>query len=261
MKTKKAPLPKTKGFAFDEAKHVYTLDGKPLMGVTSVLSVVAKPALIQWAANEAIAHIKTKGAKYAEITKAFIGYEVTDELLEEARTAHAKKRVTAADAGTDLHAKVEEYVNLMIRDQDGIPHDMNIEDNPIQKFIDWAKQENIRFIASEHQMYSKEFSIAGTADLVFEKDGKLYIGDVKTYKKIWDRLPFIQCAAYGLMWDEMHPVELEPDFTNPHKIDGYCIIRIKDDEFETMWSYDSKGDTEAFLAALKLYTHLKNFIS
>ena len=36
---------------FDAKKHVHTLDGKNLTGVTTVLSVIAKPALIQWAAD------------------------------------------------------------------------------------------------------------------------------------------------------------------------------------------------------------------
>ena len=41
-------------FVFDEKEHAYFLNGKPMLGCTSVLGVIAKPALIQWAANEAV---------------------------------------------------------------------------------------------------------------------------------------------------------------------------------------------------------------
>ena len=43
--------PMTDDFVFDEKEHAYFLNGKPMMGCTTVLSVIAKPALIQWAAT------------------------------------------------------------------------------------------------------------------------------------------------------------------------------------------------------------------
>ena len=49
-------------FTFDEARHLYKLDGKPLTGVTTILGVLAKP-LTQWAANCAVDHLKKVGKK------------------------------------------------------------------------------------------------------------------------------------------------------------------------------------------------------
>ena len=92
---------------------------------------------------------------------------------------------------------------------------------------------------------------AGTVDFLAEKDGKKFVGDVKTYDKIWDRVPFLQCAGYSLMLEEMG-----------HKTDSYCIIRLgKDGSFEEKWSFDTEGDRQGFLAALTLFKQLQTWKS
>ena len=45
-------------FKFNKEEHYYELDGKRLYGVTTVLGVIAKPALIPWAVKMAIDYIK-----------------------------------------------------------------------------------------------------------------------------------------------------------------------------------------------------------
>lgn len=260
------------GFRFDSVRHVYTLDGKRMYGVTQVLGVISKPALIQWAANMACDYIWENAAKLEvdaeDKTKAFLlekyAHEmyrfVTKNTLEEARKAHAKKRDTAAESGTDVHAEIEIFVRTCIKTNNGYP-DINIPVLKVaQTFVAWAISENIRFLSTEKRLYSKELWVAGTCDLVFEKDGKTYIGDIKTYKKLWDRVPMLQCAGYGLMWEEMHDVVPmgDDEAKDPNAIAGYCVIRIKDG-FEVKWSYDVEGDREAFIAAVKLFKALQNW--
>ena len=55
----------------------------------------------------------------------------------------------------------------------------------IKAFVEWATKENIRFIESEKKVYSKEKWYAGTMDILAEKDGRLFIADVKTGKDIY----------------------------------------------------------------------------
>ena len=43
----------SKEFIYKDSNHSYTLDGKRLTGVTTILGVIAKPALIGWAARMA----------------------------------------------------------------------------------------------------------------------------------------------------------------------------------------------------------------
>ena len=234
-------------FTFDPIEHVYTLDGKPLTGVTMILGVIAKPALVPWAAKMVVEYIKDNGLfNDTEET-----YEITIKQLEEAKNAHRKKKEDAGEKGTDLHALAEGYIGLCIQENEGLP--METCPEGIERLRDWAKANNIKFLASEKRLFSKTWWIAGTCDIVFEQKGKKFIGDIKTYAKIWDRVPFFQAAGYASMLEEMGEKGDEP-------IAGYCILRLsKDGSFEEKWSYDTIGDTKAFFACVELYRQLKTF--
>lgn len=229
-------------FTFDEKKHVYMLDEKPLMGVTSVLGIIAKPALIQWAANEAVNYLKCKldeeGAFFPDVD--------WKQALEEARKAHCRKKDKAASAGTDVHGQVEEYVKRCIEAHDGYPVLIAPEGSEaLRNFIAWAQENKIRFIVSEKRMYSEDWWVAGTCDFVFEQDGKKFLGDLKTQAKMWDRTPFIQMGAYTKMYQE----------TTGETIDGTCVVLLprENPKLETFYCYDHESDIKTFEAALRLY--------
>src|SRR3990167_5223571 len=96
-------------YRFNEEKHIHQLlkdnEWKPLQGVTSVLSVIAKPALIPWAGKMATDFI-------AVAWKADIPYraEVISLILDEAKVAHRKKKEVAGDWGKEVHTEIEQYV-------------------------------------------------------------------------------------------------------------------------------------------------------
>lgn len=240
-------------FTFDEKKHLYTLDGKPLTGVTTILGVLNKPALIQWAANEAVKYVRAN-VSYKRMKLLRKGYVVIKEkVLDEAATAHRRKKEEAAQKGTDTHALVENWVNACVENYGGEPLAPYTE-NAILPFVLWAQREHITFLSAEKRMYSRVLWVGGTADLIFKKDGKTYVGDIKTYKKIWDRVPFFQCAGYALMLKEMEGTEPS----------GYCIINLpKERTFNELedirWSFDIEGDTRAFTSCVELYRQLANF--
>lgn len=232
------------GFYFRDSDHSYFMDGKRMTGVTTILGTIAKPALIGWAARMATEHI-------ADNLEALINGtdDERDAIFFNAKNAHTKKKEAGGTAGTDTHALAEEWIKSQITG--------NISDTDykaIQPFIDWATTQKITFIASEEKLYSKQMFVAGTADFIFEREGKRYIGDIKTYKKLWDRVPMLQCAGYGLMWREM----------NGKDIDGYCVFNLPkertfDEAEDVRWSRDVAGDQEGFLAALSLYRVLANW--
>ena len=242
-----------KDFKFNKEGHYYELDGKRMYGITNVLNVIAKPALIGWAARMACEYVKN--SKVWELVpntprKIMIGDKELDTLLEEAKNAHRKKKEDAADKGHDTHSQIEEIILYALANTNGYITGSKSENAQIQHFIDWAIKNNIKFLESEKQLYNEDLFIAGTVDLVFEKDGKIFIGDIKTYAKLWDRTPMLQCAAYGLMYEKMFG----------KKIDGYCVLLLtKTGEFKEQWSYDVSGDTEGFLAAYKLFKTLENW--
>ena len=224
----------TKEFKFHAGRHMYTLDGKPLMGVTSVLGVIAKPALIGWAARMA--------ADY--VLENLKDMDNLEQVCELAKNAHARKRDEGAEKGTDIHAWIEEWIV-------GKNPEMPKDEGPrkqIEEFLKWATENKVEFLESEKRMYSEKHWIAGTCDAIAMIDGKKYVVDFKTQSKMWDKTPFLQMAGYRIMLEEMGEKDYE----------GGCVVLLpKEGGLETHFSFDYDTDKEGFLAALKLYKTLK----
>lgn len=237
-------------FQFDKENHFYTLNGKRLYGITTVLGVIAKPALIQWAANEACDYIKehllNNGNAVDDRGRITCLPENLKSILEQARTAHRKKKTDAGTKGTDVHLLVESYVKECI-EAGGEAKLVITENQSLLNFVNWAMMNKVKFIHSEKQLYSETMWIGGTADLVLEIDGKKYVGDVKTSSAIYPE-HFYQMAAYRMMLEEMG----ETGFS------GSVVIRIgKDGKFsqdkDVKYRFDYETDKAAFLGALAIF--------
>lgn len=237
-------------FTFDERTHKYFLDGKPMTGVTTVLGVINKPALVAWSAKMACEYVRENLRDLADL----------ERVLELAKGAHNRFRDKAADAGTDVHAECEKYINLMIADQAGIAHTINDDTLNVQvkAFIEWAVQNKIKFLASEKRVYSVKHFTAGTLDFACEIEGIKYIGDIKTTSGIYDRTPFAQTAAYQMMWAEQEGKE-------PSEIaERRIIVNLKkkgtfDPEKDVYISQHYEDDIELFMSALTMYRNVGRF--
>jgi len=219
-------------YAFNEKRHLHTLDGVALTGCTTVLSVVAKPALIQWAANMAVNHIRDSYQPLMPLDK-------WEEILEEAREAHCKRKTDAGTWGTEMHALIEKHIK---------------GEKPIvpaghfkawENFLDWEKKNKIKFLESEKNIYSEKHWLGGIVDFVCEIDGDVWIGDIKTSGSGIYAEHFWQCAGYQLMLQEMG---LYPN------IKGYIILNLKENGKMLEKRSVSNGDnTKAFLSCLEIY--------
>jgi len=240
-------------YEFNKEKHIHTLDGKALTGVTTVLGVVSKgDGLIQWSANEACKCIESK---IADPRDEFYGSDII-KWLEEAKIAWKTSRDTAGEKGTDLHAVVEMMIGYAINESNGIINgkwDRVIEilvETPEKKqqlkhFLEWAKDK--KFLESEKHIYSKELWIGGIVDFVYEFNGEVYIGDIKTAKAIYPT-NFWQTSAYQFCLQEMG---MYP------KIKGFTIVRLgKDGTFETQDNYAYEDNISGFMSALNIYRKL-----
>ena len=226
-------LPQT-GFQFSEEAHLYILDGKPLTGVTTILSVIAKPALISWAANQVAEWIRANcGADDNGV------WFVSEADLETARKAHAQRKKDAGNIGTKAHDWIERYIKAMIAGKPFPPIEIDIA--PItDNFLKWVEDNQITFLESGKRLYSREHWYAGTCDLVYLKDGKKYIGDVKTSSGIYGREYYFQMAGYQIALEE----------NGEKDIFGSTIIRCgKYGSFEVKDSFDLESDKAGFLAA------------
>lgn len=248
--------PVTKGiqkdiYTFDEKKHVHTLNGKSLTGVTTILGVISKgDGLIQWSANEAVKYVIEKWGDNGLIKEDLF------KVLEEAKTAWKGTRNSAGDKGKDTHAIVEMIIKYALKNGKGLISDewLNIVEvlaeseekkTQIKGFLEWAKGK--KFLESERNIYSKELWIGGIVDFVYEVNGEVYIGDIKTAKAIYPT-NFWQTSAYQFCLQEMG---MYP------KVKGFTIVRLgKDGTFEVGENYAYDNNIEGFKSALTIYRKL-----
>ncbi len=178
---------------FNEERHVYEFNGTPAAGVTSILKTINKPALIQWAASMAANHVKNnwrEGLSKNEI----------ELLCREAATAHNKAKNDAAGIGSEVHSIVEACLK-------GKPMASPTSEESLKAcnaFLDWRRKTEIKLIAAEQILFSKQWWYAGTADIIAHVDGQVTIADIKTSSGIYPEM-FMQIAAYTNALEEMRP--------------------------------------------------------
>lgn len=261
------PIPEWKGRLSFGSNHSYWWHekgkrDKPLSGVTSVLNVIAKPALIPWAVKMCIEYILNHDQGNGGQNEVVI----TKKDLEDARTAHTRKATHAAGLGTDAHALVEAYIKQCLAATNGVPLEAHniLEPAPrVVEFADWAvarhKLTGFKFILAEVPLADPKLAIAGTPDFIGEEtvDGVWcpIIGDLKTGSGIYDRVYFFQMAAYAYMWMKWTRRKAEPKLVIVH-----MPAQKPNQDMAEYWSEDWKGDWEGFRAALIIYRRKDNFI-
>jgi hypothetical protein len=223
---------------FDSEKHVYTVGGKKVEGVTGVTGIIAKPALIYWAVNQTIGFLQ-------KTLKAGVGYDEIElgQLLEQAKFAHRKRTTEAADIGTLVHKAIEDYIKT--GKITPLVHPKAKE--CFAQFVKWAKDNKVEFLESERKVYSKKFQYAGTMDFYCKMKGKYFVGDTKTSSGIYDEMWF-QVSAYQQAYQE----------ETGAKVDGHLIVRVgKDGSIEVQENYDYDKNIVAFNGALLLYKRVQ----
>lgn len=234
-------------YEFDKKKHLHLLDGKPLTGTTTVLGIISKgDGLIQWSANEAVSYVKEKAeTQYNEEDQAV--YCIVENELEAAKTAWKRSRDKAGTQGTDVHAIIEEIIKEVIKNNDGYILTGKNANPQVQNFLEWAISNKVKFLESELNVYSRDLWIGGIVDMVFEIDGEVYIGDIKTAKAIYPT-NYWQMSAYQYCLTEMGKYA---------KIKGFKVIRLgKDGSFEVGENYAYPDNIEGFKSALVVYRKL-----
>jgi hypothetical protein len=228
---------------FDSVKHTYEANGKIVFGVTSITGILDKPALVYWSAN--------MGAEFAD--KTLVPGMVIDELNKPAiidgiKTAFRKRSKEAADIGTAVHKYLEEYLNAGISGEPlpAMPHNENIK-NAILAFLEWTKENKVKFIAAERKVYSKKYGYAGTLDALAEVNGELCIVDFKTSSGIYPEM-FIQTSAYANAINEEDKTDIKTCY----------IVRVPKDgsEFEVQKDDHMELNFESFLGCLTNYKRM-----
>lgn len=231
------------GYTFNDALHVHMYDGKRMHGVTSVLKNWGDPsALVNWAANQAVEYIKDNSSV---LSPTDLG--VSSGVLDDARTAHTRKRDKAGDKGTEVHARLEEAMNEWIN-TGGFTIKDTATDDIVHRVMQWMFDNGIKPLKSEMPVYSLKHFYAGIADGVIEKDGKKYILDFKTSGSIQTKA-FVQCAAYSVAIKEMKPGA---------EVAGVVVVHIPkgaafNAEKNIYWFHDLESIERMWLGILDAY--------
>jgi len=161
-------------------------------GVTTIVGILNKPALVKWANKLGLDGVE-------------VGRFVDDK----------------ADIGTLGHAMItDHYKGVETDTSDYTKNQIDKAENAALSFWEWEKKHKIEPILIEEPLVSERMEFGGTADIYGKVDGVLELIDIKTGNGIWPE-HYIQVAAYGYLLAE-----------NGYKVDNYRILNIPRAETE-----------------------------
>lgn len=169
-----------------------TKDGDSIPGVTTILGVLNKPALVPWANKLGLQGIEV--GKYVD---------------------------NLADAGTLAHNIVECHLKNEKPDySDYSKNQIDLAENAALKYFAWEKENKVEMILSEAMLVSEVFMFGGTIDCYANLNGKKTLIDFKTCKALYGE-HFTQTAAYKVLLEEAG-----------YQVEDIRILRIGRDESE-----------------------------
>ena len=236
--------------SFDEKAHSYSVsddavdEGEPFLvsSVTTILGgALAKPALVQWAANMAV----------ESVSKDWLPGVASDEIqiaaaLRKAKTAHRTVSREATDIGSLAHDYIEKFIR---NEKPELPVNEQAR-NCCVAAQDWMLKHKFQPLDPERKIYSRKYRYAGTLDWPCFVDTHLSVVDWKSSKAVYPEY-VLQLAAYQSAWQEMGMGEVRYRY----------IVRLgkADGAFEVA-RFDHKTfrrDLKAFLAAKTIYERVR----
>lgn len=216
-----------------DTRHIYTANGEWRPSVTGITSSSNKDNLIPWAARMAVEHMAERlqpGVALDEVE--------LDEMLQEALTAHERKRDRAATIGSAVHDWIDAYIKLKIKGEEiDLKYPINqMARKSVISFLKWEKENTVIWQASEQMVLSREYGFAGTLDNKCVLNGNPGIGDFKTGSGIWEQ-SFYQLAAYWYAEMEESGIDYPASFVLHIPADGGIVhpYYMTKDIFEIAW--------------------------
>lgn len=203
----------------------YFKDGKPYLSTTTILSIIAKPALAYWYGKE-VYWAMVQDPSMDEKTAMAVPYQSGNK---------AKLR------GTTVHSIVEAYKTTG-EELEGIPEDFH---KYATAFYTFMKEHNVEIVEQEKTVFDDVNRVAGTLDMYCKIGGKFHVVDVKTGKDIYPEVE-LQLSSYAHMLRlEGKPVDTLSVLLLETGEDGQPTGNFK---FKTC-----AEDFEAFMSAKKLW--------
>jgi len=192
-----------------------------LPGVTTIIGILAKPALIHWSWK--------------------LGIQGID---------YRKFRDEKADAGTLGHLFIMNHLRKRKTDTSEYSKKViNMAENSFLSFLEWEKEHKLEPILIEAPLVDEEWGYGGTPDYFGFVNGNPELIDFKTGSGIYDEY-IIQVAAY-------QQLVINSDKTNelPEKVRILRIPRSNDEAFEEklLSGKELKVAWNIFLSCLTIY--------
>ena len=204
----------------DEDAHCYSFEGRPdhPPGVTAILKVLDKPALVGWAANCPVEHISNGYKTAMEGPDGVLDVSAFLSLCQEAKTAYRKISKEARDVGSLVHKFAEQ---VLVDRRAAMPSDPQAAKGAAA-FLSWFNAHKIEPFCVERIVFSKTWYYAGTCDFFGKIDDEICVLDFKSsnpFKNKWHG-PYIemhlQLAAYAVAITE----------ETGERIDAGWIVRL-----------------------------------
>ena len=195
--------------------------GVQVPGVTTILGVLNKPALVKWANN--------------------LGLQGIDS---------TKYRDKAANVGTLAHLMVQNFLQETKGDySDFSSEEINLAENCLISFYEWYKNNSVKPIFLEKGFVSELHQYGGTIDCYAVLNGKPTLLDFKTSSGIWPEMLHQVAGGYLQLLQEAS--------CEVAQIRILRIGRSEDEGFEDRMITNWNLHWGIFEAALKIYNYQK----
>lgn len=222
----------------DGEKHrVYRhpLTGEQVPSITSVIHVLNKPRLVNWAARMA--------AEYAVVNWSKLGEIPVQERVREIKAAHERYTGKAQKTGDIVHDLIDAWSTGKAFPE--YPREVNSFAN---QFIGFLMDNRPKFIENEFTVWSRKHQYAGTGDWIAAIGGHVFLGDTKTGRSLWPEVGLQLAALSGADFI------LRPDGSEEPipQIDGLAALHIRPRSWKLQPVYEQGENFAAFLAARRL---------
>jgi hypothetical protein len=244
---------------FDDAKHRYTMGSKVMPGVTGILGILDKPALVWWGMRvglRAAHHLAQEGYDLSTFSadpqipgKNDVGD--WERLTKELKLTTNHVRDAAGARGNVAHAGAEEWIKRQV------PFDLSTASGEAKGYYQSAAaffiEVDAEWLASEVMVWSLKRWYAGTFDLLARVNGKLVLLDLKTSKDVYDTHWLQLCAYEGARRE----LKLDP-------VEGIGVIHLTPDgkfdpetQLPMIWGDEIDASIKEFYAIKSAYDALE----
>jgi hypothetical protein len=197
--------------------------GEIVPGVTTIVGILDKPALVPWANRMGLQGIDTR--KYVD---------------------------DKADIGTLGHAKILGHLmGAPVDTSDYTANQIDAADNVCLSFFEWQKKHDLKILSAEEALVSEKYRFGGQYDIWGMLDSLSELIDLKTGSGIWEEHYYQVAGGYLLL--------LEEQGREIHQVRILNVPRSEDENFAEVVLSQKMMQLckEMFLDCLRIYNRKK----